>query len=105
VVQEGEIRRVPHITEAEMRDTGKLLDLFGRLVAEGLFLGSEADRLDFVSAAEHAVRKATKNACGFFAHMLRNWDRCKRFATEHDIDTAHRRLKAFDYGENRNDQP
>ncbi len=98
VVQEGEVRRVPHITEADLRDTGRLLDLFGRMVAGGLLHESEADRLSFVGAAEHAIRKATKNTCGFFAQMLRHWDRCKNFATERDVDTAHLRLKAFDYG-------
>lgn len=92
VVQEGEGAGVPHITLADLQDTESLMRLYHRLVKRGHFHDSEAYRLDFVAAAERALRKASKNAPGFFAQMIRSWGRCRHHISMQDEERARTRL-------------
>ena len=48
----------------DLKDTGRLLRLHAQAVARGLVGSSEADRLRFVGAAEHALALGTGNPCG-----------------------------------------
>ena len=49
----------------DLKDTGRLLGLHDQAVARGLMGSSEADRLRFVAAAEHAraVGSGTRAGC------------------------------------------
>jgi hypothetical protein len=79
----------------DMKDTGRLLDLHGQAVAKGLVTASEADRLRFVGGAEHALAIAT-NPAALFAWLVLN--RCWRYITGADEDSARRRLRVHDFG-------
>ena len=80
----------------DLKDTGRLLDLYDQAVALGHVTTSERDRLRFVSAAEHARVIGTKNPCGLFARLVRCglWS----FLTQDDEDAANARLKRHLYG-------
>lgn len=92
VVQEGETAPVPHITTADLVDTEKLMQLHDLLVTTGHFRDSEANRLDFVALAERALRKATRNAPGYFAEMIRSWERYRHHISMQDEERARKRL-------------
>jgi hypothetical protein len=90
--------KLPSPTLAEVRiedlkDTGRLLDLLGQAVARKLVGASEADRLKFVSAAEHALAIGRGNPPGLFAYLLRG--ACWRYITQGDEDRANARIKAY----------
>jgi hypothetical protein len=80
----------------DLKDTGRLLDLFDQAVALGYVTTSERDRLRFVSAAEHARVIGTRNPCGLFVRLVRCglWS----FLTQDDEDAANARLKRHLYG-------
>jgi hypothetical protein len=75
----------------DLKDTGRLLDLHRQAVAKGLVTASEADRLRFIGAAEHALAIATNPAALFAWLVLRG---CWRYVTVEDEDRAAARLKA-----------
>lgn len=79
----------------DLKDTGRLLDLYDQSVALGYVTTSERDRLRFVSAAEHARVIGTKNPCGLFVRLVRCglWS----FLTQDDEDAANTRLKRHLY--------
>ena len=80
----------------DLKDTGRLLVLYDEAVLRGLVGGSEAGRLKFVAAAEHAKAVGTVNPCGLFARLVaRGW---WHFATQDDEDAASSRLKGHLYG-------
>ena len=58
--------------------------LFEDAVARRLVGRSEAGRLQFVAAAEHARAVASKNACGLFARLVRDglWHHATQAAEE-----------------------
>jgi hypothetical protein len=85
------------VEAVDLEDTGRLLALFEEAVARGLVSGSERDRLRFVSAAEHARRVGTRNACGLFARMLRG-DRWSYVSVESE-SRANARLKRHLHGQ------
>src|SRR5262249_35775875 len=60
-----------HVVSEDLKDTGRLLDLYGQAVGVGLVKASECDRLRFVAAAEHARIVGTKNPCGLFVRLVR----------------------------------
>ena len=62
-------------------------------MARGLVSPSEADRLRFVAAAEHALAIGRANPAGLFAYLVRG--RCWRYLTQDDEDRANARIKAF----------
>jgi hypothetical protein len=91
-------KKLPSPTLAEVRiedlkDTGRLLDLLGQAVARKLVGASEADRLKFVGAAEHALAIGRGNPPGLFAYLLRG--ACWRYITQGDEDRANARIKAY----------
>lgn len=88
-----------NVVPADLRDTGRLLELHREAVASGLISGSERDRLLFVGAAEHARTIGKENPCGLFVHLVRG--KLWHFLTGDDEDQANARLKAFLFGKPR----
>jgi hypothetical protein len=80
-----------HVVPEDLKDTGRLLDLYGQAVMLGLVTDSEHDRLRFVAAAEHARVIGTKNPCGLFAWLVRGG--LLHFVTYDDEVTASVRLR------------
>ena len=81
----------------DLKDTGRLLRLHAQAVARGLVGSSEADRLRFVGAAEHALALGTGNPPGLFMYLVRG--RLWRYLTQGDEDRAHARIKREFAGE------
>jgi hypothetical protein len=77
----------------DLKDTDRLLDLFDQAVAQKRVGASEADRLKFVAAAEHALGIGKANPCGLFAYLVRGG--CWRYLTQKDEDRANARIKAY----------
>ena len=75
----------------DLKDTGRLLELFDQAIVGGLVTASERDRLRFMGAAEHARAIGTRNPCGLFVRMVRCglWS----FLTQDDEDAANARFK------------
>lgn len=80
----------------DLEDTGRALELYRQAVAEGAMAASEADRLRFVAAAEHARAVGVENPCGLFVRLVRG--RLWRFLTQDDEDAANARLKRHLHG-------
>src|SRR5262249_2680464 len=59
------------VVPEDLKDTGRLLDLYEQAVDQGLAPPSEWGRLRFVAAAEHARVIGTKNPCGLFVRLVR----------------------------------
>ena len=76
----------------DLKDTGRLLELYDQAVAEGLVTRSEWDRLRFVAAAEHARIIGTRNPCGLFVRLIRGG--LLHFATYDDETAASVRMQA-----------
>jgi hypothetical protein len=77
----------------DLKDTARLLDLHRQAIDRKLVGASEADRLRFVAAAEHALAIGKANPCGLFAYLVRG--ACWRYITQGDEDRANARIKAF----------
>jgi hypothetical protein len=88
--------RLDDVRLEDLKDTGRLLDLHRQAVAKGLVGSSQADRLRFVGAAEHALAIGKENPPGLFAWLVRG--ACYRYVTEADEDAARRRLRLHDFG-------
>ncbi len=84
------------IRVVDLKDTGRLLELHGQAVGRELITASEADRLRFLGAAEHAVAVGKENPCGLFIHLVRG--RLWRYLTQEDEDAAVARLKRHLFG-------
>jgi hypothetical protein len=84
------------VEAVDLEDMSRLLKLFEQAVERGLLSGSERDRLRLVSAAEHARRVGTRNACGLFVRMLRG-DRWSYVSVESE-SRANARLKRHLHG-------
>ena len=80
----------------DLKDTGRLLDLYEQAVELGLVTASEHDRLRFVAAAEHARIIGTKNPCGLFVRLVRGG--LLHFVTHDDEVAASVRLRRHLYG-------
>ena len=87
----------------ELKDTGRLLQLHDQAVARGFVGSSEADRLRFVGAAEHAMAVGKGNPPGLFCHLVRG--RLWRYLTQDDEDAAGLRLKRHLFGPPRGGGP
>jgi hypothetical protein len=85
--------RLEDVRVEDLKDTGRLMDLLGQAVARGLVSGSEADRLRFVGAAEHALGIGKENPAGLFMYLVRG--KLWRYLTQDDEDRANLRIKAF----------
>jgi hypothetical protein len=88
--------RLDDVRAEDLKDTGRLLRLHGQAVARGVVTASEADRLRFVGAAEHALAIGRANPAGLFAYLVRG--HCWRYLRQDDEDRAAARLKVYDRG-------
>jgi hypothetical protein len=76
----------------DLKDTGRLLDLHHQAVEQGVIGESEADRLRFLAAAEHALAIGKANPCGLFVYLIRG--KLWRYLTQSDENRANARIKA-----------
>jgi hypothetical protein len=85
--------RLDDVRVEDLKDTGRLMELLGQAVSRGLVSESEADRLRFLGAAEHALAIGKENPAGLFAYLIRG--KLWRYLTQDDEDRANARIKAF----------
>jgi len=85
-----------NVVVEDLKDTGRLLELYAQAIVRGWVTMSDRDRLRVVGAAEHARVIGTKNPCGLFVRLIRCglWS----FLTQDDEDAASARLKRHLYG-------
>jgi hypothetical protein len=85
--------RLDDVRIEDLKDTGRLLELLDQAIGRELVGPSEADRLKFLAAAEHARGVGKTNPAGLFAFLVRggHW----RYITQADEDRANARLKAY----------
>ena len=83
-------KKLPHIEIQDLRDTRRLLHLFGRAVSKGIIEGSEYRLLQFVAIAERALQEG-HDPCALFADMVnrQQW----LFVTEGYEQAARKRLR------------
>ncbi len=85
-----------NVVPEDLKDIGRLLDLYEQAVELGLVTDSEHDRLRFVAAAEHARIIGTKNPCGLFVRLVRGG--LLHFVTYDDEVAASVRIRRHLYG-------
>jgi hypothetical protein len=85
--------RLEDVLVEDLKDIARLLELLGQGVALGWVGSSEADRLRFVGAAEHALAIGKGNPAGLFIHLVRG--KLWRYLTQDDENRANGRIKAF----------
>jgi hypothetical protein len=85
--------RLRDVRVEDLKDTGRTLTLLAEAVALGWVAPSEADRLRFVGAAEHALAIGKGNPAGLFVHLVRG--KLWRYLTQEDEDRANGRIKAY----------
>jgi hypothetical protein len=78
----------------DLENGHRLQMLFEQATAGGLVRPTEAQRLDFFAAAEHALRVAKRNSCGLFFAMIRGgwW----HYISQEDEDRARVKLRRLD---------
>jgi hypothetical protein len=81
--------RLSDVQPQDLHDPARTVALFAQAERQGLVTRSEADKLNFLAAAEHAKRIATRNVGGLFATIVR-----KRFykVISHEDEDAGRRV-------------
>lgn len=97
--KEGKLGKpnIQHVTQTDLDDTGRLLELFDQAIRSKLVDGGQHDRLRFVGAAEHARTIGSVNPPGLFAWIVRK--RRWSYITDGDEDAANKRLKRHLYGD------
>jgi hypothetical protein len=85
--------RLRDVQVEDLKDTGRTLTLFAEAVGLGWLGSSEADRLRFVGAAEHALGIGQGNPAGLFIHLVRG--KLWRYLTQDDEDRANGRIKVY----------
>jgi hypothetical protein len=88
--------RLEDVRLEDLKDTGRLLVLLEQAIARDLVSSSEADRLRFVAAAEHAMAVGKGNPPGLFIYLIRG--RLWRYLRQDDEDLASARLKRHQFG-------
>lgn len=80
-----------HVTELDLADPGRTLELHRQALQAGLVGSSESERLKVLALAAHARTHAKRNAPGMFVTVLRQqrWE----FLTLQDEDRGRRALK------------
>ena len=75
----------------DLRDPARLLDLHAQAIAAGYISSSEANRLNFFAAANHARVIGSRNPPGLFVRIVRSglWN----FLTQDDEDVARVQLR------------
>ena len=81
------------VTDADLRDTRRVLELHRQGVQTGFVHRGEHARLQFVAAAEHARAVATRNPAGLFVRLVRG--KLWHFATQAEEDQARARLRSI----------
>jgi hypothetical protein len=91
------------LTPEDLKSPARLQALFDQANATGLVGRTEARRLDFFAAAEHALRVAERNNCGLFFSIIRNgwW----HHISQEDEDHARAKLRSLDDGPRRCPEP
>jgi hypothetical protein len=84
-----------HILSQDLKDTGRLLDLYAQAVQAELIDDSEATRLAFTGLAQNVLNSRPENAGGLFHQLLRR--QCFHFVTHAEEDAAQQRLKEHRY--------
>lgn len=92
-------QRIPHTTVEDLRSGVRLFGLYDRCVKLGAVPETEASRLEFVAAAEHALRVATTNPPGLFATLVANPKQRAEFLSCEDEARASRRINSWLSGE------
>ncbi len=96
--QSGRIKppTLSHLTQADLTDTQRQLELYSQAVEQKVIGESPADRLRFCAILEHARAYGRSNPPGLAAHLIRRglW----HFVTQDDEDTANERLKRHLFG-------
>lgn len=83
-----------HLTQNDLKDSARLQALFAQAANAGFVKLTESQRLDFFSAAEHALRTAERNPCGLFFSVVRaGW---WHHISQDDEDRARSRLRRLD---------
>jgi hypothetical protein len=59
------------VKRIDLEDPSRLVGLFVQAERRGLIRRSDADKLAFLAAAEHAKRVGTKNVCGLFSSLVK----------------------------------
>jgi hypothetical protein len=59
------------VKRIDLEEPSRLVGLFVQAERKGLVRRSDADKLAFLAAAEHAKRVGTKNVCGLFSALVR----------------------------------
>lgn len=87
--------RLSHIEVIDLQDPRRLVVLHAQAKRCGYVTNSEADRLKFFAAAEHARGKGTRNAPGLFATIVRRglWE----FVSQSEEDAARRRVRSVNW--------
>lgn len=85
-----------HVVPADLINAGRMNLLHQQACEAGYVNGSEADRLKFFAAAEHARAIGDCNVPGLFASMVRQ--RRWKFITLAEEDAARRRINALEQG-------
>jgi hypothetical protein len=85
--------RLRDVRVEDLKDTGRTMALFVEASGLGWVGSSEADRLRFLGAAEHALAIGKGNPSGLFIHLIRG--KLWRYLTQEDEDRANGRIKAF----------
>jgi hypothetical protein len=81
------------IRPEDLADTGRALDLHAQAVARGTISPSEADRVRFVAAIEHARAVGRANPPGLLARIVST--RAWHLLSQRDEDRAARRLRDY----------
>ena len=86
--------RLHDVRFEDLRETGRLLQLYEQAANKGHFTDCEGNRLEFVALAERALTRG-KNPPAMFVWLLRSWK--TTFITQADEDAARRRLAKHDH--------
>lgn len=89
--------RISNVVKEDLDEMSRLMTLFPQASERGFLGTSEADRLHFVAAAEHARTVGSTNPPGLFVWIVRGarWG----FLTQGDEDAAGQRIKRHFHGE------
>lgn len=95
--------RLSHVEFEDLRTLSRMLILHREAANAGIIGTSEAERLKFFAAAEHARAKGKANPCGLFVSVIRRglWS----FINQPDEDAARKMLRAVECSTSPRPQP
>lgn len=86
-----------HITTPDLTDQSRLDSLFWQAAHQGILAGTEACRLAWFAAAEHALIQGKQNPPGLFAAVVKN--RLWHYINQNEENIARKKLRELDFGE------